>query len=121
MEESDELTVFEQLEQNNMTREEYLDILNDGVELGRKMKEITANPLFIELFEKKYIEEFALVNVQSIAAHKTESRERITEKMISRSHFSLFINQIITGGNTSVEALREFREAEKLESEDGQA
>lgn len=113
------LTVLEQLEQQNMSRDEYLSILDKSIANAEKMKEQVSSQNFIDLFETMYIKDFAVANAQNISVYKPEVRERIQEKLVARSIFSKFIEQVLNDGDEAKAAMIDFRNAEKLELEDG--
>lgn len=112
-----EQTVFEQLEQQNMSREDYLTILQARIDEAEKMKQIVSQQNFIDLFETKYIKDFAVASVQNMSSYKPETRVRVNEKIVARSVFSKFIEQVLSDGDEGRTAMAEFREAEKLELE----
>ena len=112
-----QLTLDEQLEQQNMTREDYVVILEKAIDDANGMKKLTATKEFTHLFEGRFIKDFALGTAQNLHIYKPETRERIVEKMVARSVFSKFIEQILNDGAESEAALKELREVETAEAD----
>lgn len=104
-----EQTLFEQLEEQNMSRDAYVALLEKGIADSEKMARLLDNKDFKDIFEDKYIKEFAHINAQNISVYKQETRDRITEKLVARSIFSKFTEQVINDGVEAERGLKDFR------------
>jgi len=71
-----------------------LETYEQIVALGNDMRELEENPIFKRVFGEHFIEAFAITNVMQIAQYDAATRVRSHEKMIARSHFMQFIEQI---------------------------
>ncbi len=75
-----------------------IENLQAQVVLKDAMKRLLDNPDFMLVFDKNYIEAFAITNTYNIAGQNPETRARTHEKMIARSHFSMFVESLLRGG-----------------------
>lgn len=89
--------------------------LHEAVALAEAMKRLLKNDDFQKVFEKAYVEDWAITQAQNIAIYNAESRGQITEQMVARSIFSIFCSDIIAEGNVAKEELADILEQERAE------
>jgi len=89
------------------TREEAIVDLESRIELAEKMKKLLANDDFQDIFEERFIKAWTITNTYKMAVYNDETRARVQEGMVARSHFTQFIESIIIDGNTAKKDLAE--------------
>ena len=96
------------------------DIDNRHVEVdrGAAMVRLLNNEDFKSVFEKHYLEDWAITQVQNIAVYRKETREAVMEEMLARSIFSIFCSDVIAKGNIAKDDLAEEREDEIYNGEE---
>lgn len=97
--------------ENNETLDQATARLEDNVKSANDMKSLLTDDRFIDLFEEKFIKAFAVTNVYNLANYDEKTRERVQEKMVARSHFTMFISSVINDGNTAVAELAEIAQS----------
>jgi len=98
------------------TQKQSVEDLETKIEFGRAMKRLQENPDFKLVFEKGFVENWALTQVYNVSTYAPASRGPVMEQMLARSIFSVYCDDVIASGNIAVEELREQQE-EVIEAE----
>ena len=93
------------------TYEQCAERLSVEIENGQRMQRLLANDDFNVLFEEIFIKAWSITNVYNFATYDEATRKRVTEKMIGRSVFTKFIQDVLVQGNSAVTELNESRVA----------
>ena len=75
------------------------------VERGQAMIRLLNSDDFKLVFEKHYLEDWALTQVQNVSIYDNASRGPVMEQMLARSIFSVFCSDVVAQGNISKEDL----------------
>jgi len=84
---------------------EQVDNRQVEVERGQAMLRLLNNDDFKLVFEKHYLEDWALTQVQNVSVYPKETRGPVMEQMLARSIFSVFCSDVIAQGNIAKEDL----------------
>lgn len=95
--------------ENGLTRDQQIELEESNLALARAFLDLSVDPKFVAVFEEKFINAFALTNIHNMAVMTPEARARTHEKMIARSHFSQFCQQIVIDGEIAVTNLAELK------------
>ena len=80
--------------------------LEAAVKRGEMMQSLFEDERFVELFQKHFIEAWAVTNTMNIANYDSATKQRTFEKMNARSVFATHCQDVIEEGQMSSEALR---------------
>ena len=87
------------------------------VERGQAMLRLLNNEDFKMVFEKHYLEDWALTQVHNVSVYENSSRGPVMEQMLARSIFSVFCSDVVAEGNIAKDDLNS--EAEEVEAVEG--
>lgn len=94
-----------------------IEDLQTKIEFGRAMKRLQDNPDFKLVFEKGFVENWALTQVYNVSTYAPTQRGAVMEQMLARSIFAVYCDDVVASGNIAVEELREQLEEEAIEAE----
>ena len=105
-------------EGNIESAEDGADFRNHQIDLGKALKRLEGNEDFLLLFNDGYVINYAITQVTALAGAKPESRERILENMVARSHFIKYIDSVRTDASMAIEQQREIQLEEQYERQE---
>ena len=107
------------MEEGNIeSPEDGADFRDHQINLGKALKRLESNEDFLLLFNDGYVINYAITQVTALAGAKPESREKILENMIARSHFIKYIDSVRTDASMAVEQQREIQLEENYERQE---
>jgi len=81
------------------------------VDRGLAMVRLLNNDDFKLVFEKHYLEDWALTQVHNVSVYENSSRGPVMEQMLARSIFSVFCSDVVAEGNIAKDDLNSEAEA----------
>ncbi len=84
-----------------------VDTRQEDIDNAEAMNRLVANEDFTKLFSEIFINAFAITNTYNIGNYDDATRRRTMEKMIARSHFSNFIEDVIQSGRDAIISINE--------------
>lgn len=113
-----QLSIAQQLEREGITRQGFIDKINEVIDLGAYALKMMESKEYEIVIENKFIKDFAITNAHNIAKYNEAGRARTIEKTIARSTFSTFMDGLILDAHEAKGKLKEFYEEEKQEELD---
>ena len=92
-----------------------LAIARDRIKLANDLAGLQSDERFQRVFGDHFIEAFAVTNTMLMASYDQATRQRTIEKMIARSHFTQFMEGVITDGIQAVQAVDEISALQREE------
>ena len=84
-----------------------LDFVDSQIELAEALQRLKNNPDFKLVFEKRFVNDWALTQIANVGMYNMEARKGYLEQAIARGIFSAFMYEIEEDGKKAVEARRE--------------
>ena len=95
--------------ENSLDLEATIANAEANIKLGEAFLKLAEMPEFQLVFQDKFIDAFAITNVQNMGTYDTQKRAQVHEKMVARGHFTSFCGMIIQDYQEAAQTLEAVR------------
>ncbi len=83
------------------------DNRQEQIDQAEALQRLLENDDFVNIFQKGYIDAFAITNIYNSWSFDDATRRRFLEKTISRGHFTKYIDDILDDGRNAIMSINE--------------